>query len=265
MKPELSKCGFHQMGEILKLRYIEEQCQELHDNLEVHIKLTEDRAPSRRDDFKLERPDARQWRRGEAELERGIWEEFNLKVPTSRKFFPDVCNRVVSYQVPLRSRKKDDDKGKFNKNWGKIDLVGIDDNSHPTVIEIKKDDSTEPPSRMLTEAVAYGIVLRRLWNLPESHFQAEWAKAIKKEKVPDLRKITLILMAPEQYWNRCMGKAGNRGKVNNEGWISFKKLVNKLEEKGSFRIVFANLKYDPGTQRKFENFSAKKIVPWGLI
>lgn len=257
--------SFYKMADRFQLKYIQEQCEEIIAALDTSIEYTERAAPVRKDKFMLGRthdgnPSGK---RKEAMLERRIWREFGPSSDYSRRgFLPGVCPFVMSFQVPLKSRQADP--------WGKIDLLGVAPNSDPVVIELKRAGALDTPLRFLVEAVAYGIALRKVWNARSSQFQPEWAQGLQKAGFPeveiprqlDLETLTLICVAPEEYWTKCIGLQGGPRVVKPEGWRSIGNLVGALQSKG-FRVKYAKLTWSsvaPGGAPR--GFSVEAITPW---
>jgi hypothetical protein len=154
--------------------------------------------------------------------------------PESSDEYVSVCKHIQAYQYPLQASFKD-------KWWGKVDLLGIGRDFLPVPNELKKRKTNESPLRMLVEVAAYGFALRKVWpNLKDC-----WASAMRRfqgspSKFPtSLDKITLVGVAPEEYWCRCLGLlAGTReGKFPSEAWRPFWNLVDALGRWG-FDIHF---------------------------
>lgn len=74
------------------------------------------------------------------------------------------------------------------------------------------------------EALAYGIALRKAWNLGET-FRSEWTKVVtvqsaKYSAPQSLTQVPLILLAPADFWKKRIGTPGRRTpcKVFDDGW-----------------------------------------------
>jgi len=254
----LEDLGFHQMGKVLKRTYILDHFKEL---LEIKVfedayQATQNHVPRR---FKRYFSDAHKGgapadSSREAKFERGIWDEYG---PNSKKawksFFKDDHVCILDYQFPLFAKR-----GK--EGWGAIDLLGADKNDLPVVIELKSDVSQETPLRMLIESFAYGIAIRTLWNCPRSKLKTQFIQKIKVDNPPHLNRLSLILLAPENYWKGWEEWLID-GKPQPKARESFKRLSEMIEGKG-FRIVLAKLNYYEKTKGVFSNFSAEKTKPW---
>jgi hypothetical protein len=254
--------GFHEMPDRFQLKYVQEQSDELLDHLDESIRLTEKAVPIRAGGFKLDRTDGGRpsGKREEAVWERAIWSQCGPSSDQGKgAFLPGVCLFVRSFQVPLKSRRADP--------WGKIDLLGVAPDFLPVVIELKRGGALDTPLRVLVEAAAYGVALRKLWNTPSSKFRLEWSRGLRSRfagaEVPSrLGPLTLICAAPKEYWARCVGCRGNRGAVNPEGWRSIWKLVGAFQSKG-FRVECAQLSCSSmapdGIPR---GVSSEVVTPW---
>jgi len=261
-KRSLSKLGFHEMDKEFQLRYLEDQCQEL---LEGGIyreayKKTFEEAPVRKKDFKLDRskkgkgkPTAK-----EAVLERQVWEDWGPSSEGSKCFLPGVCHFLQSYQVPLKMKQ-------HSPGFKAIDLLGVSPEYLPVIVELKTGTANDTPLRMLVEAVKYGIVVRKLWSHPKtSDFKMEWEE-IFSNRVPqgrfptELKKISLVCLAPREYWKKVCSPEGSRGAVRANGWRHFRKLVQCLKRDFLFDIRFA--KFDI----RFAKLQSRpeEIAPWG--
>lgn len=197
--------------------------------------------------------------REEHRLERSIWVKWRpyrhvnkttgkLSSIDAGTQFLKVAPRIMTYQLPLfDSRKK--------AGWGHIDLLGISPQTMPVAIELKDDDSLEPPLRMLTEVLAYGISIKKAWQNSETgspgHLQRDWLRAVRDlgEDVRDipakLANCDLVCAAPSEYWDRMQADKHLKG-----GWSLFDKVVSRVEALG-FTVHFAKV-----------HISAEKIESW---
>jgi hypothetical protein len=97
--------------------------------------------------------------------------------------------------------------------------------------ELKKREANESPLRMLVEVAAYGFAIRKVWP----KLKGEWAKAVSwfgQPQVPEtLDRVTLVGVAPEEYWCRCLGlpSGTKKGQFPPEAWPPFWELVGALE------------------------------------
>ncbi len=232
--------GLHEMSDRFQLKFVQEQADKLFDHLDESIRLTEEAVPIRVGGFMLDRTDGGRpsGKRQEAVWERAIWSQCGTSSEQNKgAFLPGICLFIRSFQVPLKSRRADP--------WGKIDLLGVAPDFLPVVIELKRGGALDTPLRMIVEAAAYGVAIRKLWNTPASKFWIEWSQGLKSRfadaEVPSqLGPLTLICAAPKEYWARCVGHQGSRGAVNPEGWRSIGKLVGAFQSRG-FRVECAQL------------------------
>ena len=189
--------------------YFGEQSEYLEEHLDEAFEATEKKAPKPRQDYGLGRfplgtitEDQR-----ERTWENTIWQRWRVKSGPSE--INRCWYRIVAYQVPLFATQE-------KSHWGYIDLLGFLGDGTPSVIELKKDpkakkkghtDKSESPLRMVMEAAAYAIALRKNWDA----IRSEYAKCLKsykidgpKPEVPDnLEKIQLVGAAPASYWLDC--------------------------------------------------------------
>lgn len=193
----------------------------------------------------------------EHRLERSIWVKWrpypHVEKNTGKKTciiagtkFLQVAPRIMTYQLPLFNSKKKQD-------WGYVDLVGISTENTPVVIELKDDDSAESPLRILLEAFAYGISIRKAWRSTPAgggagQLQQDWRTALAElgEDVKDipceLHKCNLVCAAPPDYWARM--RAGER--LDHDGWSLFKQLISKVE-RFDFVVHFAKVQIEAET------------------
>lgn len=197
--------------------------------------------------------------REEHRLERSIWVKWRpyrhvvkatgkLSSINSGTRFLKVAPRIMTYQLPLFDSRK---KG----GWGHIDLLGISPQTTPVAIELKDDNSPEPPLRMLTEVLAYGISIRKAWQNSETgspgQLQKDWIRAVRdlgedvKDIPANLANCHLVCAAPPEYWD-CMQ---TDKRLKEHGWALFSRVVSRVEELG-FTVHFAKV-----------HVSAEEIVP----
>jgi hypothetical protein len=147
--------------------------------------------------------------------------------------FVPICKRIQTYQYPLQATRKD-------RRWGKIDLLGIGTDFLPVPNELKKRKTNDSPLRMLVELAAYGFAIQKVWpNLREHWAEALcWYEGSPSNFPEKLDRVTLVCVAPEEYWCRCLGRPGtDPGAFPSEAWPLFWELVDKFKVKG-FNIHF---------------------------
>lgn len=144
---------------VRQLGHMEQHCRTLLDVLDIMLEETYAAAPCRRHDFRLDRKKRQDPRLPEERLQDAIWEHWSCQeqFKGNLPFLAGFCNHIQAYQLPLKGVRAD-------KGWGRIDLVGVSLEGHPIVIELKQERGTDTPLRMLVEAVAYALALRKAWN-----------------------------------------------------------------------------------------------------
>ncbi len=180
-------------------------------------------APRRDSNFCLNRQAFRIPNRAEACLEQAMWEKWG---PTGAgEIYLPCCPYLQTYQFPLKRSSGD-------RGWGQVDLLGVGRDHLPVVNEVKSRESRDTPLRMLVEMTAYGLAIREGWT----QLKADWETAMngrfgKQIVLPDkLLRMTLIGIAPEEYWDRFRGKSP-------KDWSSYWRLVDALT--ADFDICFA--------------------------
>lgn len=99
--------------------------------------------------------------------------------------------RIIGRQVPLMARRA-------SEKWGAIDLLGLDAEHRPVVIELKKAVSPETPLRALLEAAAYAVSVEANWAvLSEEIARLESGSWSARDAVP----IAIVVVAPTPYWS----------------------------------------------------------------
>jgi hypothetical protein len=244
-QPLPSESGLHLLGSHFRLAYTARHGQQLLQCVDDYIRLTEVAAPIRKHAYKL-REAARTFRRtGETEWERALWDEYRASARPTPTLLPGVCGPVLSYQTMLRNTNRD-------AGWGEVDLLGVDPVTlRPVVIEVKDARGTHTPLRGIVECAAYGLALRRVWRT--GRLRQDWRDALAAQLDPGigerfrdmpagLDKITVVVAAPEQYWERRIGDPNRRtnGRVPPEAWRIVRELIAQLGQRG-IRVVPARL------------------------
>lgn len=148
------------------------QCQQLIEGLDRAIAATVACAPVRQKSgyFFVRDGGAPAETSAEALWERAMWEQFR----TPDTAVPGAWYRLLNYQVPLRNTKSGDDKG-----WGKVDLIGVSHHGAPVVVELKQGRSTNTPAKMIVQAAAYAIALRKAW---EEGLREQWLEELGSQR-----------------------------------------------------------------------------------
>lgn len=248
LKPIGDALALHEIiASVRQLSFMKLHSKALLDTLNVMLEITYARAPvgrqAKHQTYELQRTEKSDPAVRERLLEKLIWKgwSFQAVAEHGQPFLNGVCRFIQTYQMPLQGTRKD-------TRWGKIDLVGATPDALPVVIELKQEDATDTPLRMLAEGLAYACAVRKAWN--EGGLRAEWATAMKKnglhqepEKV--LAQVPVILLAPVDFWMRAVGTAGKRtsGKVREDAWPVFLELVRQCEVHG-FPIHFVQFEIE---------------------
>ncbi|ORU94863.1 MAG: hypothetical protein A6F70_10125 [Cycloclasticus sp. symbiont of Bathymodiolus heckerae] len=100
----------------------------------------------------------------------------------------------IDYQMPLKAKQGD-------KGIGKVDLFGVIDHKVPAVIELKIDSANggqaDSPLRALLEGLAYCAII-------EKNLAKITAEAFNKFNKKLNRELTLVVLAPDEYWRRYL-------------------------------------------------------------
>lgn len=149
---------------------------------------------------------------------------------------PGGWERLVAFQVPLFSQQQ-------MEQWGYIDLLGVNAGGLPVVVELKKSPdaetdgksgSSETPLRMVLEAAAYAVALRKNWP----RFRLEWINHLTLLGLSDevlsgipalLETVPLVAAAPASFWIDWLPVTEKGRTVTRETWLSFQSLLTKLE------------------------------------
>jgi hypothetical protein len=216
--------------------YMGPQSQLLRDNLEVAINATYEAAHLRVQGFELGRPttEVMHDRSRERRLEGAMLQRWNQ--PGMWRI-PGGWERLVAFQTPLFAQQ-------LKEQWGYIDLLGINAYGLPIVVELKKGpdagadgktSSSETPLRMVLEAAAYAVSLRKNWGVK---FRTEWVAHLVSlglsdqviSKIPDaLGTVPLVAAAPASFWIDWLPVTEKGQSVTRETWLSFQALVAELK------------------------------------
>jgi hypothetical protein len=248
------------------LRYMEDQCLALLEHLGDQMKKTCDAAPVRstaergEDPYclspvltkerkalaRLGREANGKWQKvKEDHLEFAIWQQFQDK-----KFVS--CDAIQTFQMPLKDRNVD-------KKWGKVDLVGISSKNLPVVVELKKQDAKDTLHRMLIEALAYAIAVRKAWGDGGGALAKGWSEKRPHVKVPALKEVPIICAAPSEFWAprlNCGKRVSNQ--VFKDARQPFLDLVEAISAQG-FPVSFAQFDVDIETSGKLTIKNVEEI------
>ena len=225
-KTILHEEDLHTVGEALnQLTFMGAHSETLISQLNVKMEMTYLSAPRRKSDYKLIRKLKRNPVQREDKLEWSIWNTWNTE--DAKSGFVDECRFIQTYQMPLRRTNGDE-------SWGSIDLIGVSSGFLPVVLELKRGGSEETPLRMIIEALAYAIAVRKSWN--EGNLRDEWIAAVSGAEgvARTLLEVPIIGIAPKPYWNTKIGARNKRtaGKVPDDAWKPFGKLCQMIGDRG---------------------------------
>ena len=204
------------------------------ERLDVHIEETEAAAPCRSKDYRLQRVERRTPVSSQRErlLEKAIWAQWGCSVVSRSgvSFCGDACRYILTFQMPLQGARA-------HRSWGKVDLVGVSSEGLPAVVELKCDHASETPLRILTEALAYAVAVRKGWS--KGPLREQWASLSYQDLPSELPVIPLIGLAPSSYWRTKIGAPGKRatGQVFAPAWGPFGELCAACAKRG-FPVSF---------------------------
>jgi len=125
-----------------------------------------------------------------------------------------------------------------------IDILGVSTQGGPVVVELKKGPSaladgktgaTESPLRMVLEAAAYAVALRKNWD----RFRREWIDLLDRlgtseeviSRVPQqLTRVPLVAAAPASFWIDWLPVTEKGKTVTLETWRAFQRLLSEFEK-----------------------------------
>jgi hypothetical protein len=210
-----------------QLSRAKEQIELIRSSLEELVKVTLAKAPERQTGFCLDRKGQDPpLTHEEDKWERAMYRKWG---PDGHDEYVSICRSIQTYQYPLRASQKD-------SHWGQIDLLGIGSDFLPVPNELKTAITRESPLRMLVEVAAYGLALMKAWPTLKDHWIDALSHSGKSRRDWPLRLdgITVIGAAPEQYWDRCLGKIPGTAarKFPPDAWPDFWRLVDDFRKKG---------------------------------
>ncbi len=231
------------------------QSQLLAKELRTAVNSTFEAAPERTQGFQLGLPitEAIHDRCRERRLEAAMVRQWNRPgmLPV-----PGGWGRLVAFQVPLFSEQQ---KGQ----WGYVDLLGVNAGGLPVVVELKKDPDAAPdgktrrsetPLRMVLEAAAYAVALRKNWR----RFREEWVDHLAGLGTPgrtlggipaQLTTVPLVAAAPASFWIDWLPVTKKGRKVGPETWQSFRSLLAELSRVG-LPVTFVSISGNDGDEAR---------------
>jgi hypothetical protein len=212
---------------------------------EFLVENTIAKAPMRERDFRLGRETNPTLTDEEDYLERAMFRKWG---PSSSDEYVPVCKRIQTYQYPLAAHTTVLKPFPNNTYWGKIDLLGIGADFLPVANELKKRKTNDSPLRMLVQVAAYGYAIQKVWpNLKEHWGEALTGFEGSPTRFPaTLDRVTLVGVAPEEYWNRCLGRlrGTQEGRFPPKAWPLFWELVDALTERFDIHFVAIGARWD---------------------
>jgi len=134
----------------------------------------------------------------------------------------DRVLEFIDYQTPLKSKQN-------NKGIGKIDLFGLIDNKQPTVIELKiqskRGGLADTPLRALLEGLAYCAIIEKNLQKISDEASIKFNKELNK-------KLTLIILAPDEYW-----KSYINNKSAGDWFPEIKRISTAIKEELNIEIM----------------------------
>jgi hypothetical protein len=232
--------GLHELANTFQLKFARQQAEQILANLDNLVENTNNKAPIRTKDFCLNRVADPELTHEEDKWERAMYRKWG-PAPEGSGEYVSVCKRIQAYQYPLQASFKD-------KRWGEIDLLGIGTNFLPVPNELKKCQTNESPLRMLVEVAAYGFAIRKVWPKLRNHWveAVRWIGRLPSQFPATLDRVTLIGVAPEDYWFRCLGQrpGTKEGRFPIDAWPPFWELVDALGRWFDIHFVAIQGSYD---------------------
>jgi hypothetical protein len=226
--------------------YLEQQCSELAANLVTAVNTTT--PPERELPYFGGVRDDREVQLGESQWERALWKWARKSEGAA---LIGCWHKIVAYQVPLFAKQK-------KEGWGYIDLLGIDTDGTPAVLELKKEPArdadkrtknSETPLRMVLEAAAYAVALRHNWK----NFRPQFVESLQKmgldpafiSKLPsELTTVRLLGVAPAEYWSDWLPVTAKGMTVTPAAWDAFRRLLDALHNE-QLPTAFVSIYGDP--------------------
>jgi len=121
----------------------------------------------------------------------------------------------------------------------------------PVPNELKKREPVESPLRMLVEVAAYGFAIQKVWpKLKDNWGKLSWFKGSPPPFPATLDKVTLVGVAPEEYWRQCLGRlpGTKKWKFPDGAWPSFWKLVDAFGKWFDIHFVSSDGSWDDAEQ-----------------
>lgn len=163
-------------------------------------------------------------------------------------------HRVVGRQVPLMAKQQSD-------GWGAIDLLGLDADGRPVVIELKKASSTETPLRAVLEAAGYAISIEANWRVLSEEIHR---LPLQMHTAGDPRPLALTIAAPSTYWRGWERWSTTGRGVPKDTRDSLRRVVQALETRGlvcTF-VEVSHDEWDESSPLEGESIRLALLEPW---
>lgn len=230
--------SLHRLKDLCEQKsYLEQDSKMIAGNLPEILKITEGAVQRNRENFRLDRLDRQTTTRISENQEERRWEmELFLRWGERNRQISGVWDHLVAFQVPLFDQKQKD-------GWGYIDLMGINSSGVPVIVELKRSpcaskrgvtQESETPLRMVLEAAAYAVAVRKNWKQIREQIRIRLEERdIDKPNLPDSiadKDLPLVAIAPAAFWMDWLPVTGKGRSLSRESWVSFQGLLNKLSE-----------------------------------
>lgn len=161
--------------------------------------------------------------RNERGLEQELYARFGPATGCGRV---PVLGRIVAYQLPLFNERR-------RNGWGHIDLVGLEDDGVPVVIELKQQESRETPLRCLLEVVANAIAVQENWRWISAELAGLDAVASSGIVMPTrVETLPVVLLAPSAYWRAWEPDTSAGAAIGAAGYEAFQALCRTIAQAG---------------------------------
>lgn len=238
IEPDMS---FHKVKDIIQLRFMAEQAKQIKEHLTKLLESTWRVAPVQQNCPYVLCRDGKRRKLRQTDNARSKWDEKHWEEACYHKWY---CGEdglassfpfrtIMSYQVMLRDTNED-------REWGKIDLLGVSSKALPVVIELKSKDG-EYLLRAVAEGVAYAVAVKKAWS--DGGLRAQWQERLKMPQFTEtLCAVPVVVAAPTDCWTRWKGDSGKRiaYQVKKESMQAIADLVAALKSRG-YPVTFVEL------------------------
>jgi hypothetical protein len=196
--PDYTQSLHRLKDEVNQWRQLQAHIEGVTANIKDAIAATLASAPVRNLPFELDRTDGGNPKGPEAKWERAIWDLWGRDFRSPSYFLDDVCQYIHTFAMPLYATQNQD-------GWGEVDLVGVDSNYLPVVIELKEPGAPDTPLKIMLQAAAYGIAIQKVWG--EGPLREAWKHSISQiarqgvaDTLPDkLETVHVVGLVPDGY------------------------------------------------------------------